>query len=363
MIVNPTLRLDHAGSEAGRRWRVELVTRRDGRRVFWISGRLGDALLEVRTGRRAVASLGDDAVRTLTAHEVLVPPEAAVAPPRYECRLTGDGRNEPSRTTRTSGPVVANPAFGVRADDRGTALVETGAWGDTMAEYAIDADLAFAYLAVARGDGATVDAGALAALHDVGAVGTAGEVALRTAQDAEQHAAVARQYERASFAIVDGFVRGHELASLQAYCDAVDARGFLDGDHDADGRRRRHVFDDPELRWLLERAARYVTALAGRDMAPTYSFLAFYEGGGRLPAHRDKVHCEHTLSVAVRTPADGAGGPWPLLLGGNERVCWTEGQALLFDGRRLTHARPALADGATATYLVLHVQPDPDKAA
>lgn len=347
MDLNPTLEL--AQIPADGRWRARLVTRRDGRRELLLPPRLGAALLDVQAGIRTAATLGAGPVGRLLDHEVLV--KDVVPPPVYECalRTCADGK---SLVADGSGLAV-NPAFGLRARGGRTELAEWNADGVVVAEYVVDPAVASAFLAVR--DGAGVDAAAVAPLRQVGAVGPVFTAA--------GSSLAAQEFHARGYIVIDSFARPRELAALQRYCDAVYERGFLDGDRDDDGRRRRHVFNDPNLGWLLARAASYVDALVPEPIAATYSFLAFYEGGGRLPRHRDKAHCQFTISLAVRTPGatGGSDGGWPLLLGNGEAVCWNEGQAVLFDGRALAHERPALPDDAAATYIVLHVQPDPDQ--
>jgi len=122
--------------------------------------------------------------------------------------------------------------------------------------------------------------------------------------------------------------------------------------------RRFVAYDEPVTRYFHRQLARTVSDMVRRVVVPSYSYLAFYQGGAVLDPHTDRDACEYTLSVCIdATPDPHTYGAWPLqLMTADGPVALTQGvgDGLLFRGRELTHWRERLPEGYTSSSILFH---------
>ena len=124
----------------------------------------------------------------------------------------------------------------------------------------------------------------------------------------------------------------------------------------------RHVaHNDPAGRVLIAALREAVESVVGHPVKPSYSFASLYCAGAELVRHVDRPQCEYTLSLLLDyAPNPGhSAAPWPILLFPSPEKPPLEcrqsvGGGLLFQGRRIPHARPPLPEGHRCWVLLLH---------
>ena len=115
---------------------------------------------------------------------------------------------------------------------------------------------------------------------------------------------------------------------------------------------RRHVrHNDPRLRQVHAALTPDVEAIMGGALTPSYSFLACYAEGGRVPAHRDRAQCRYTLDLCLED--GGYGEPWPLFVEDRAYVLGAN-EALLYQGCDQVHHRLEKPPGTIAHLVFFH---------
>jgi hypothetical protein len=149
----------------------------------------------------------------------------------------------------------------------------------------------------------------------------------------------------------------YHLGALRRYYRYHTRSGtFTLGDDQTAGRYI--AYDEPLTRYVHAQLTRTVSDLARRVVEPSYSYLAFYQGGAVLEPHTDREACEYTLSLCIdATPDPLIHGAWPLHLmteSGPASFTLGIGDGLLFRGRSLTHWRDRLPEGYTSSSVLFH---------
>jgi hypothetical protein len=115
---------------------------------------------------------------------------------------------------------------------------------------------------------------------------------------------------------------------------------------------QRHVrHDDPALQEVHRDLTARVQQEVGRPLQPSYSFLACYGEGGRVPAHRDRAQCRYTLDLCLED--GGFGEPWPLFVEDRAYLFRTN-EALLYHGCEQVHHRLEKPPGTVAHLVFFH---------
>jgi hypothetical protein len=118
------------------------------------------------------------------------------------------------------------------------------------------------------------------------------------------------------------------------------------------------AYDEPMTRYIHHQLTYTLSDVIGSVIKPSYSYLAFYQGGAELEPHTDREACEYTLSLCIdATPDPMTYGAWPLHLmtpDGPRSYALGIGEALLFRGRQFAHWRDRLPDGYTASSVLFH---------
>lgn len=333
-VVNPTLHVTYDPT---------------GTRLVWFTRRRGPSVWTAPRNvvRRLLAfdpRVDDDVDGDLAERELLV--DDPGPPPKMVRTLSASTPVAPDATIAPSARIVGHR-------DR-LRLQRRGPEATVLSEHDLGDDVAAVARRLGGGppdagiDGRLAAAGVLQPDPDAFDLAMAAGLAdLRRAWSTDGHVVTA------------GLVQRSELAALQAYLNARLTYGYLDGDLDVEGRRRFSVYDDPELEPLHWRLAPFVGAIVGAPVRPSYSFTAFYRGGGSVPAHRDLPQCRWTLSLAVDGPESVRA--WQLVLDDDRIRCevrWGVGEAAVFDGHRFAHWRPPLPTGTNATFFIAHFTPD-----
>jgi hypothetical protein len=138
------------------------------------------------------------------------------------------------------------------------------------------------------------------------------------------------------------------LASLQRHVRALLDEGGLRWEEWG----RRHVrHNDPLIRTVHATLTPRVEAAVGRSLKPSYSFLACYGEGGRVPAHRDRAQCRYTLDLCLEE--GGYGEPWPLFVD-DQAYLFRTNEALLYLGCDQVHHRLEKPPDTTARLVFFH---------
>jgi hypothetical protein len=115
---------------------------------------------------------------------------------------------------------------------------------------------------------------------------------------------------------------------------------------------QRHVrHNDPALAPLHQALTARVQAEVGLRLQPSYSFLACYGEGGRVPPHRDRAQCQVTLDLCLED--GGFGEPWPLFVEDRAYV-FGANEALLYHGCAQIHHRLEKPAGTVAHLAFFH---------
>lgn len=148
-------------------------------------------------------------------------------------------------------------------------------------------------------------------------------------------------YEAAGHAVVRGLVAPPVVEHLVAYAEVLRQRGSFEIDDQVPGSLR--TYGAAGFDALLPDLARRLSAPAGRTLLPTYSFARYYARGQELFPHRDRVECEHSVTLHLAGAGDAA---WPIWLRDGDAdpvgVELEPGDALLYRGDRVLHWRDPL---------------------
>ncbi|MDG2535112.1 hypothetical protein P6144_15740 [Sphingomonas sp. HITSZ_GF] len=123
-------------------------------------------------------------------------------------------------------------------------------------------------------------------------------------------------YPRDGYAHVKGLIAPEiAQATLQALREAIGPRDIpLSGVRDHPNLLRRAAFEvyghhyRPILHFLWGLTPQ-MSAMAGKDLLPTYSYLRIYREGDVCRVHCDRYSCEHSMSLTLDY-SDGV--PWAL---------------------------------------------------
>ena len=123
---------------------------------------------------------------------------------------------------------------------------------------------------------------------------------------------------------------------------------------------RYWAHNDPIARNLQLRMLPLVRAIVGVPVKPSYTYAVRYCRGAELPPHRDRAQCQYTVTLLL--DFDGAEddkSPWPLILypdasGPPVEFSQSIGQAVVYLGPGILHARPPLTECSHSTSVILH---------
>jgi hypothetical protein len=170
-------------------------------------------------------------------------------------------------------------------------------------------------------------------------------------------AAVAAEQFAGGYVPLSGLLPAAHVGALRRYYRYHMRLGsFQLGDDQTSGRYV--AYDEPMTRYIHHQLTRTISDVIGKVIEPSYSYLAFYQGGATLEPHIDREACEYTLSLCIdATPEPMTYGAWPLHLitpDGPRSFTLGIGDALLFRGRQFAHWRDQLPEGYTASSVLFH---------
>ena len=366
-VVNRHVRIVPRHDRAERGWLVEAPVRGEGLRQSHVDAserpgvhRVFERLLH--DGDR------EPAIDAATAAElvelgVLVPTEAEARPVRF--RVAADD----------GGPVGHDTAPGLRLDpavrlveaagpdplDSGvTVEVPDPATGVTL-PYWVDEAQAAAVTGLVddRLDVPSLPPPIAASLARIGVLHDPARAADRRTRTETRFADVGAAMAARGFAVLHDVLPRSYVTALRRYHRRIIAEGFV-GLGDAQSPRRYARHNEPLAVWLHTRLTPLVRRALPGPVKPSYAYLVGYLEGASLAEHTDRNECTYTLALAVDAEPDGPRDEaWPLLLtdpgtGEVSEIRLAPGDAVLFRGREVPHARDALPAGRRVTSLLLH---------
>ena len=296
---------------------------------------------------------------------LLVPPEAVARPVRFVCSPLDPPHDlVPARARRAARPPIErlHPAPSLRFEDVAPVpLAGDRAWARVEhANTPLPSWLSFS--AAERDLLRDLVPGSLDPEH-AAALALAG-VLVDPAADARRRAArdvaladAGERLRRDRYAVIRGLVHPVQVAALRRYYRELVAEGHVAlGDEQVPLRYRAH--NEPLARRLHTELAGLVGTLAGEAVKPSYVYFASYLAGAVLEPHRDRAQCELSISLQIDYAPEPEGDtPWPLLVEGRA-ITLGLGDALVYRGRELTHAREALPEGHASASMFFHYVPE-----
>lgn len=170
---------------------------------------------------------------------------------------------------------------------------------------------------------------------------------------------VFQQFAQEGFAVLANLLPDSHVQELGRYFAALAAEGYLHRFSER-GQDRYVTHDHPVANFWHAQLVPRISALAGKRVKPSYTFVTVYAEGGELPWHTDRDPCEYTLSLLLDYAPlthDGV-SPWPLRIRRRDAstadISQRIGEALLFKGRELTHCREVLPSGHRSVSALFH---------
>jgi hypothetical protein len=177
-------------------------------------------------------------------------------------------------------------------------------------------------------------------------------------------------FRRDRYAVITDLIPIPQLRALQLYYRRFVDQGFMRfGDSQVE--RRFVAYGEPVAAMIHNASVSLMTRLAGHDVKPTYCYSAVYEEDARLDPHVDREACEYSFSVQLEYLPEPENGlsPWALYLSSssserievdpaNDRaVHLPNGGFLAYKGRELVHYRTPLPKGHRSTSIFFHYVP------
>lgn len=149
-----------------------------------------------------------------------------------------------------------------------------------------------------------------------------------------------------------------QLAALQRYFASLVDNGWLQlRDQQSN---RFFVHNDPVAVMLQWRMLPLIRRIARANVKPSYAYTIRYLRGAELPKHTDREQCKYTVALLLDLEGSDADvSPWPLTLypgEGQQKVDIHQavGEALMYFGQTIAHARVALDSCRSSTSILLH---------
>jgi hypothetical protein len=178
----------------------------------------------------------------------------------------------------------------------------------------------------------------------------------RLQQWQDQAGTYADAYRRGYVAVPD-LLHPFHLGALRRYYRYGTRQGNYElGDAQVSRRFARH--NDSLARYFHQQLTPVISQIAGRALKPSYVYFVSYLSGAELEKHTDRPQCDYSITLCIdASPEPEAESPWPIALETSEgevKIHQRIGDALLYRGCEVAHARDRLADGLTSTSLLLH---------
>lgn len=147
----------------------------------------------------------------------------------------------------------------------------------------------------------------------------------------------------------------NEISAVSSWYATIFEGGWARPEEDG---WRQVVHNDPVGRAIIDALKPSVERVVGEPLVSSYTYAVQYDEGHDLKRHVDRDQSVVSISMPISyTPAEPGRYPWPLLFFKDDKTLSMTcdiGEALLFSGRHLPHARTPLPEGHCARALFLH---------
>jgi hypothetical protein len=165
------------------------------------------------------------------------------------------------------------------------------------------------------------------------------------------------QFEERGFVPIAGLLHPFHLSALRRYYRHLLRSGGLRFG-DSQSGRRYVAHNEAVARFFHHQLTGTVSAIVGREVKPSYVYVASYQEGADLEKHTDREQCEFSISYCLDfSPEPCDETSWPLLLHtdrGTVRVFQRIGDGLIYRGTQVPHSRERLGQGHTSTSIFFH---------
>ncbi|MGA9041229.1 MAG: hypothetical protein WB421_11890 [Terriglobales bacterium] len=167
----------------------------------------------------------------------------------------------------------------------------------------------------------------------------------------------AAEFREKHYAPVAQLIHPFHISALRRYYRHLIRSGTIPLG-DSQSPRRYWVQNEAVARFFHQQLTTAVSLIVEEPVKPSYVYFASYQSGAELEAHVDREQCQFTISLCVDySPEPLRETPWPLRLHtatGTTTVFQGIGDALIYCGCELPHARDPLPRGNTSTSLFFH---------
>jgi hypothetical protein len=164
-------------------------------------------------------------------------------------------------------------------------------------------------------------------------------------------------FQQQGFATLPALMHPFQLGALRRYYRRLLRLGGMElGDNSS--AFRYVAYNESVASFFHQQFARIVSSITGVRVQPSFSYVVSYQGGASLPLHTDRAQCEFAVSLLIDyVPEPSEQSPWPLKFAtesGWRNVWQCLGDAVLYGGTALPHARDALGKSATSTSMLFY---------
>lgn len=167
----------------------------------------------------------------------------------------------------------------------------------------------------------------------------------------------ARIYQQRGFVPVRQLIHPFHLSSMRRYYRHLIRAGLM-SIGDGQCARRYVAHNEPVASFFHRQLAPVVSALTGKAIKTSYTYVGSYQEGALLEEHTDREQCEFSVTLCLDyAPEPRLATPWPIQLhtsSGMTKVFQAIGDALLYRGRDIPHSRGILPQGHTSTSIFFH---------
>jgi len=117
------------------------------------------------------------------------------------------------------------------------------------------------------------------------------------------------------------------------------------------------IYGHPVFDSLLLTKYKIFEEKIGKKLYPTYSYFRMYTKYQSLIKHKDRAHCEYTISINIDSSENK---PWPIYIG-DKSVSLEKGDGVVYMGEKTQHWREPLKQDYSSQVFLHYVDADGPK--
>lgn len=114
-------------------------------------------------------------------------------------------------------------------------------------------------------------------------------------------------------------------------------------------------YSDPLIEIVCENSTQELSAIASKELLPTYTYSRVYAAGDELKKHTDRPSCEYSITVNVETIGDAS---WPIWMQAPGKppssFILEPGDAVFYMGCEIDHWREPLVNAEFNAQFMMH---------